>query len=102
MVDFPTRGPNILDTFLTNRPCLVKECSTISGISDHKAVLVMSAVIAQLLHPPKRFIYLWTQADLNLIRENIQYLCEEFTTMYTSATPVVFYGIVFCKSVITA
>ena len=90
MMDFPTKGPNIIDIFITNRPCLVEECNTIGGISDHEAVLVTSAVIAQLLHPPKRFIYLWGQADLNLIREKIQYLCEEFTTMYTSATPVVF------------
>ena len=67
MVDFPTKGPNILDIFITNRSCLVEECNTIGGISDHEAVLVMSAVITQLHHPPKRFIYLWTQADLNLI-----------------------------------
>ena len=46
MVDFPTKGPNIIDIFITNRPCLVEVCNTIGGISDHEAALVTSAVIA--------------------------------------------------------
>ena len=56
-MDFPTRGPNILDIFITNRSCLVEERNAIGGISDHEAVLVMSAVIAQLLHPPKEVCF---------------------------------------------
>ena len=35
MVDVSTMGANILDIFITNRPCLVEECNTIVGISDH-------------------------------------------------------------------
>ena len=40
MVTTPTRGSNILDIFVTNRPSLVETCDTIDGISDHEAVLV--------------------------------------------------------------
>ena len=39
MVNTPTRGSNILDIFVTNRPALVDTCDTIDGISDHEAVL---------------------------------------------------------------
>ena len=40
MVNTPTKGSNILDIFVTNRPTLVGTCDTIDGISDHQAVLV--------------------------------------------------------------
>ena len=39
MVQSPTRGENILDIFVTNRPSLVNHCDTITGISDHEAIL---------------------------------------------------------------
>ena len=41
-VGSPTRGVNILDIFLTNRPSLTISCKRIDGISDHEAVLVKS------------------------------------------------------------
>ena len=88
MVDFPTRGPNILDIFITNRSSLVEECNVVDGISDHEAIIVTSSVIAQLSHPPKRSIYLWTQADFSLVRHKAQSLCEEYIITYTSSTPV--------------
>ena len=82
MVYFPNRGPNILDIFITNRSCLVEECNIIGGINDHEAVFVTSAIIAQLHHPPKRFIYLWPQISQPYeTKLNIYYLCEEFITM---------------------
>ena len=103
MVDVSTRGANILDIFVTNRPCVVEECNTIARISDHEAVLITSAVIAQLHHPPKRYnIYLWAQADFNLIRQCIESLYEEFTTTYTSTTPVDFLWDEFLQSVTSA
>ena len=42
-LNFPTRGQNTLDIFLTNRPSMVTSSSPTPGISDHEAVLVYSA-----------------------------------------------------------
>ena len=88
MVTTPTRGSNILDIFVTNRPSLVETCDTIDGISDHEAVLVVSSVLANLSHPSKRLIYLWAQADFNAIRGNMQSLCEDFLNKFSTLTPV--------------
>ena len=38
IVNSPTRENNILDIFLTNRPSLINDCHTLSGISDHEIV----------------------------------------------------------------
>ena len=86
MVDVPTRVANSLDVFVTNRPCLVEEYNTISGISDHDAVLVAFVAVAQLHHPPKRSIYLWAQVDLNLIRQQLNLSVKNLQIhMYTSS-----------------
>ena len=42
LVDLATRDNNILDVFFTNRPCLIRHCYPIAGISDHEAVFVES------------------------------------------------------------
>ena len=42
---------HILDIFATNQPSLVTECTTIPGISDHEAVVVLSHVTA-ITQPP--------------------------------------------------
>jgi len=44
-VDSPTRGNNILDVFLTNRPSMVKSCST---VPDHEAVTIINSQAPQL------------------------------------------------------
>ena len=88
MVTLPTRGSNILDIFITNRPSLVDTCDTIDGISDHEAVLVVSSVVANLSNPSKRMIYLWAQADFNDIQSTVQTLCEGFLDRYSTSTPV--------------
>ena len=71
-VESPTRGLNIPDIFLTNRPSLIVSRSTIDGISDHEAVLVKSDTIVHLTDPPTRSVYLWSQTDFDYIRHTIQ------------------------------
>ena len=51
IVDFPTRGNNILDIFCTNRPSLINVCCPLPGISDHEAISVSSATLVKL-NPP--------------------------------------------------
>lgn len=48
-VNAPTRGSNILDIFLTNRPSLIEACEIVDGISDHEAVMVKSHIMVKLL-----------------------------------------------------
>jgi len=88
LVDSPTRLSNILDLFITDRPSLVQSCDTIDGISDHEAVLVSSTILAPCCHPVRRSVYLWSRADFDQIRQEIQSLCEEFTAVNSSSTPV--------------
>ena len=56
MINTPTRGSNVLDIFITDRPSLVESCDTVDGISDHEAIFVKSLVTARLSHPSKRTI----------------------------------------------
>ena len=88
IVDFPTRGTNTLDIFITNRPSLIDMCIPIDGISDHEAILTKSSVRVQLCHPAKRPIYLWSKTDFNEIRHTILPLCNEFVSTYSAATPI--------------
>ena len=62
-VNFPTRKNNILDIFITNRPSLITFCSTISGISDHEAVCIKSAIQATIQHS-NHSTYIWKRADI--------------------------------------
>ena len=66
MVNTPTRGPNILGTFITNRPSLIETRDTIDGISDLEAVLIVFSVVANL-SDHLRIIYPWAQTDFNII-----------------------------------
>ena len=52
VVSSPTRGTNVLDIFLTNRPSLIETCNVVDGISDHEAVVVESELIVKLTPPP--------------------------------------------------
>ena len=87
LVNCPTRGSNILDIFITDRPSLVESCNTIDGNSDHETVLVTSSVLVPCCHPVKRSIYLWSHADFDHIKQKIQFLCEEFIVTHLPSTP---------------
>ena len=88
MVNSPTRGSNILDVFMTNRPSLIESCTVIDGISDHEAVLTKSLIQAESCPTTRRHIYLWSKANFNYIRQSIQSLCEEFVSSFVVTTPV--------------
>ncbi|XP_072048556.1 uncharacterized protein [Amphiura filiformis] len=88
LVDEPTRGTNILDLFLTNRPSFVSKCKVIPGVSDHEAVLVDSATRARRQRPVKRKIYLWNRAKLDKIREDVKEFSTDFVAHNDTSTPV--------------
>ena len=70
IVHSPTRENNILDIFLTNRPSLISDCHTLSGISDHEIVFINSYISAKIQRPVQRKILLWTKANLENVRLN--------------------------------
>jgi len=88
LVNSPTRGSNILDLFITNKPSLVESYNIIDGISGHEAVLVSSTVLVPYCHPARRSVYLWSLDDFDQIRQEIQFLCEELSATNSSSTPV--------------
>ena len=65
----PTRGNNILDIFLTNRPCLVSRCTTIPPLSDHDIVLTDSKIKAARIKPISRTISVWKKAEWTKMKE---------------------------------
>ena len=68
LVDFATRDNNILDVFFTNRPCLIRHCYPIAGISGHEAVFVESLITLNLQHSKPRKIYIWHKANMSSIK----------------------------------
>ena len=88
IVDFPTRGNNILDIFCTNRPSLINVCCPLPGISDHEAISVSSATLVKLNPPSKRKIYFWSKANFSNIQQLASSLCTSFMHTYRHSTSV--------------
>ena len=72
----PTRGSNILDIFLTNRPNLVSRCTTIPPLSDHDIVLVDSKTKATRIKPVSHIVSVWKKADFPKMREETKSFSE--------------------------
>ena len=89
-VNIPTRGSNILDIFVINRPSLIESYTVVDGISDHEVVLTKSLIQAESCPPARRHIYLWSKPDFNHILDNlcIQSLCKDFVSTFSPTTPI--------------
>ncbi|KAK3108364.1 hypothetical protein FSP39_006467 [Pinctada imbricata] len=71
VIDFPTRGENILDIFATNRPSLVNKATALPGLGDHDIVLLDTNIIPQQRRPIRRLIYIWSKADTQAIAKDL-------------------------------
>ena len=70
IVDFPTRGSNILEIVSTNRPNLVNKCVPYMGMSDHETtVLVDIECNTKRCKPTKRKIFLWKKVNMAQMKE---------------------------------
>ena len=69
MVDFPTRGENILDLYFTNRPTLVCKVAPLPGLSDHDVVYVESTLKPQVSKSKPRDINLYKKANWDNFRD---------------------------------
>ena len=88
IVHSSTRENNILDIFLTNRPSLISDCHTLSGISDHEIVFINSYISAKIQRPIQRKILLWNKANLENVRLNASNLALDFMNSYDVDTAV--------------
>ena len=81
LVNFATRGENILDLLFSNNTSMLCQLTEIPGISDHT-----SAVIADVNCSPvksksiSRKIYKWNNVDLpllkSIVKEKVFKFCE--------------------------
>ena len=78
--DKPTRGDNILDLFLTNRPNLLTRCTTIPALGDHDIVLTDSKTKATRVKPVARKVSIWKKADFDTIKKSTVTFSEDNTT----------------------
>ena len=88
MVDFPTRNNATLDLFSANRPSLINRLKPIPGISDHEALLIDSDVQAKLRRPTSCKIFLWKNADLEKLQNDMQTFCQSFISKFSTSHPV--------------
>ncbi len=88
VIDFPTRGDNILDVVLTNRPSLISRSSPLPRLSDHEVVFVEANIQAQRKKPVRRKILLWKKANLDDLRQRVADWSNKFVDKYTTTTPV--------------
>ena len=63
MVELPTRGSNILDLILTNRPTLIHKSIPVPGISDHDIILTTFQIKATYPTNSAHKIFLWNSLD---------------------------------------
>jgi hypothetical protein len=80
MVKKPTRGPNILDLFMTNHLSLVNKVETLPGISDHEAVFVNTDLKAPaaVKQTPERKVYLYHKGDFEGLRDHMSQFKDQF------------------------
>ena len=83
IVNFPTRKDKMLDLIFTFHPSFMERCKPLPSIgnSDHDIVLLDTNLISRPPKPPKRRIYLWKQADIQGIQDDLAVfestICED-------------------------
>ena len=73
IVTFPTRKDKTLDLIFTSHPSFMERCKPMPSIgnSDHDIVLLDTSLISRPPKPVKRKIYLWKQADVQGIQDDL-------------------------------
>lgn len=79
----PTRGNNILDIFLTNRPNLVIDHQTLPGLGDHDVLLVDTRIRAEKIKRQPHKVTIWKKANINALKEET----KQFSSAFIKNTP---------------
>ena len=88
IVNEPTRGDNILDVFMTNRPSLVNKCATIPGVGDHDAVHIQTDTRAKRVKPIRRKIVLWNKTDTDSLKNAASEINDKFLRKFNTQNPI--------------
>lgn len=88
VIDFPTRGSNILDIFATNRPSLLNKARPLPGLSDHDIVLIDINTTPHRRRPVRRLVYLWAKADTEAISSDLAENLAKFQQHANNNAPV--------------
>ena len=90
MVIEPTRLNNTLDLFFTNLPTLIQEVEVVPGLSDHDAVtvIVQSKMRMSLAKQANRKIPLYSKANWQAIRADLQSLENKISDLILQGTDV--------------
>ena len=89
VVDFATRGSNLLDILITNRPTLLNSCKPCPGISDHDTIIFASIdCAAKIARPQARKIFMWNKADISKLKTYVKNKVSEFCSKFNSTVPV--------------
>ena len=76
IIEEPTRGNNILDLIITNRPCQVNRTNVIPGISDHHAVYAEIDIRPIRRKQIPRLVPLYKKARWDKLRQHVDKLAD--------------------------
>jgi hypothetical protein len=88
LVDAPTRGTNVLDLVLTNRPASVIRTEVLPGVSDQDVVFFELSVTPVKNVQKPREILLYKKANWDMIRQDLKNVLRDINTMQNSNRPV--------------
>ena len=89
IVNFPTRGINILDLCFTSHPNIISTCNSIPGFSDHDAILVsLSVSFYQQKQEPHR-VPLYKKANWDIIQSRLSDLSHEYFNLNSTSVRTV-------------
>ena len=88
VVNFPTRGPHLLDILFTNRPSLLLQCTHVLGISDHEMIFGTFQTSLPQQKQPKHKIFLWDSGNLDEIRAQLLSFTDYYLSTFSPASPV--------------
>ena len=88
LVNFPTRGSNILDLFFTSHPSFVEQCIPLTEISDHCAISVTMKLSITYQKSIGYKVYQWNRANLQEMKKIMMEFSSKLTQDYSVDTPV--------------
>ncbi|VDI83601.1 Hypothetical predicted protein, partial [Mytilus galloprovincialis] len=88
IVEEPTRQTNTLDLLITNHPNSFTRVEILPGVSDHDIVFAEISVIPSRKKQAARKIHLYSKANWDTMREDINNIKNEIETMTTSKSNI--------------
>ena len=83
----PTRETNLLDLVFTMNPSLIKSSTNFQGISDHAILITDMETKHHYQKTTHRKRYIYSKANWNKVKEDIQSVEKELRMGYTTRKP---------------